>query len=174
MLNTAAIITSLLEQEGIQPIVVGGFSVDIYTQNEYATRDIDFVSDGYHIISDILTKLEFVKDGRHFYHKEIEVAIEIPDNYLAGDESKIIRLQISKDTHINIISIEDIIMDRLRSHCLNNNEEDELWGFRLLTANINRLDIPYMFETCEVRKEKEVLDQWISEVKSIEIAASAE
>lgn len=174
MVKTAAIITTLLEKQGISPIVVGGLSVDIYTQHDYATRDIDFVSDGYHIISELLLSLGFVKDGRHFYHEIIEVAVEIPDNYLAGDPNKVIKLQITNDTHINIIAIEDIIMDRLRSHCLNNNEEDEIWGFRLLLANFERLDIEYMRQSCEVTKEEKVLTKWISEIESVAIAAGRE
>lgn len=32
MLHTAAIITSMLEKHDIKPIIVGGFSVEIYTQ----------------------------------------------------------------------------------------------------------------------------------------------
>jgi hypothetical protein len=175
MISTAGIITKLLEEKGINPIVVGGLSVDIYTQHDYATRDIDFVSDGYSVISELLLNLGFHKDGRHFYHKEIEVAVEIPDNYLAGDINKVIRLQISEETYINIISIEDIIMDRLRSHCLNDNEEDEIWGFRLLLSNINRLDVSYMFDICEVVKERQTLARWINEIQGdLETAASTE
>ncbi|GAA0442129.1 hypothetical protein GCM10008983_19020 [Lentibacillus halophilus] len=87
MLGAAAIITKLLEKENIRPIVVGGLSVEIYTQQEYATRDIDFVSDGY----DIIQELGFSKKGRIFYHDAIEIAVEIPDNYLAGSMDRLVR-----------------------------------------------------------------------------------
>ncbi len=60
------IITKLLEPKNIQPVIVGGLSVEIYTQNDDSTRDIDFVSDGYHIIEDILFSLGFKKEDRHF------------------------------------------------------------------------------------------------------------
>ena len=43
MLVTAAIITKLLEKEQIRPIIVGGFSLAIYSNENYTTRDIDIV-----------------------------------------------------------------------------------------------------------------------------------
>lgn len=78
MITTAAVITNLLEVKGINPIIVGRLAVEIYTQREYSTRDIDFVSDGRSIIEKILLSLGFKNDGRHFYSEDIEVAIEIP------------------------------------------------------------------------------------------------
>ena len=68
MLKVAGIITLLLEKYNIKPIIVGGLSVEIYTQQEYTTRDIDFVSDGYERIQEILLSLDFKKEGKNFYH----------------------------------------------------------------------------------------------------------
>src|SRR5699024_1622195 len=105
MIKTAAIITKMLEKHNIKPIVVGGLSVEIYTQRDYSTRDIDFVSDGFTII----------KEGRHFYRVENEVAVEIPDNHLEGDINKVIKVNIDKELYLYLISLEDIIIDRLRA-----------------------------------------------------------
>jgi len=67
MIKTASIITKMLEKYNIKPIIVGGLSVEIYTQGDFSTRDIDFVSDGFSIIEKLLLSLEFIKDGRHYY-----------------------------------------------------------------------------------------------------------
>lgn len=115
MLLTASVITKLLEEKNIQPVIVGGLSVEIYTQSEYTTRDIDFVSDGYHIIEDILFLLKFKKEGRHFYREDIEIAIEVPDSKLAGSKDKIVKVEIEEDRYVYVISVEDIILDRLRA-----------------------------------------------------------
>jgi hypothetical protein len=44
MIETAAVITELLDTTNHKPIIVGGLSVEIYTQSDYSTRDIDFVT----------------------------------------------------------------------------------------------------------------------------------
>ena len=45
MLYTAAVLTKVLEgTTNSRPILVGGFSVEIYTNQDYSTRDLDFIS----------------------------------------------------------------------------------------------------------------------------------
>ncbi|PWE74349.1 hypothetical protein B1R38_06075 [Bacillus cereus] len=166
MVNTAAIITKLLEEnDDIQPIVVGGLSVEIYTQREYATRDIDFVSDGYEKISVLLSSLGFVKDGRHFYHPKIEIAIEIPDSCLAGDYNKVVKVMLDEDKYVYLISIEDIILDRLRAAVWWKSEQDSLWGFKLLAGNQDVVDFDYIDKNFESEEEKIEFDTWLEALK---------
>jgi len=162
MINTASVITMILEKYGIKPIVVGGLSVEIYTQNEYATRDIDFVSDGYQIISDTLLKLGFKKEGRHFYHEDIEIAVEIPGNDLAGDYNRVIKVEIENGRYVYLISIEDIILDRLRAAVHWKSAEDSIWGFKLLAKNIDVVDIDYLYKKLETKSEENELDNWLN------------
>ena len=166
MVHAAAIITKLLESENIRPIVVGGLSVNLYTQNNYATRDIDFVSDGFEKISRILSSLGFEKDGRHFYHADIEVAIEIPSSYLDGDYDKVVKVEIDNDKYIYLISIEDIIHDRLKAAVHWSSLEDREWGFKLLTGNFNDVDLAYLYNKLETVPEQLELDLWIEKIKS--------
>ena len=141
-------------------------SVEIYTQQEYATRDIGFVSDGYQKITDILFSLDFKKEGRHFYRDDIEIAIEIPDNYLAGDYSKVNKVQIDDDGHyVYLISAEDIILDRLRAAVHWYSEEDSIWAFRLLSRNFTHVDLDYLRNRTETKSEREVLEEWIEQLE---------
>ena len=165
MLYTAAIITQLLDKYGIKPIIVGGLSVEIYTQSEYATRDIDFVSDGYHIIEDILFSLGFQKEGRHFFHSEIEIAIEIPDSDLAGSYDKVAKVEIDEKNYIYLISVEDIILDRLRATVNWRSEEDRIWGFKLLASNYEIIDLDYLKNHTETVKEAMELNDWIQQIQ---------
>lgn len=164
MVKTAAIITKLLEKHGIKPIVVGGLSVEIYTQSEYATRDIDFVSDGYLKIEETLYSLGFKKEGRIFYRSDIEVAVEVPDNYLAGSYEKVIRFQIDDDYYIYIIAPEDIILDRLRAGIHWQSEDDRVWAFRLLSLNHDIIDKEYLKENTETKEELKLLNNWLNEL----------
>lgn len=161
MIKTAAIITKLLEKDDIKPIIVGGLSVEIYTQNDYATRDIDFVSPAYEKVADVLEELGFKKDNRHYYHDKIEIAIEIPSSDLAGSYDKVAKVMIDNDSYVYLISIEDIILDRLRAGVHWKSEEDILWGFRMLTTNIDVVDLPYLLKNCETKIEREELGNWL-------------
>lgn len=164
MLFTASVITKLLEAKNIRPVIVGGLSVEIYTQSEYTTRDIDFVSEGYHIIEDVLFSLKFKKEGRHFYREDIEIAIEVPDNELAGSKEKVVKVEIDEDKYVYVISVEDIILDRLRATVHWKSEEDAVWGYKLLAKNFDDVDHDYLLENTELVTERQELENWINSI----------
>ncbi len=83
MLMTAAVLTKLLEVEQIRPIIVGGFSIEIYTDEDYSTRDIDLVTSEPNKTASLLKQLDFKKEGRHLVNDRLEVSIEFPDDKLA-------------------------------------------------------------------------------------------
>lgn len=168
MLKVAAIITKVLGTRNIKPVIVGGLSVEIYTQSDYTTRDIDFVTPGHETIEEILKNLEFIKENRHFYREDIEIAIEIPSSHLAGDKNRVVRVQISPDSDdfVYVISLEDIILDRLRAATAWQSAEDLKWGFLLLSANIEKVDVPYLFDHTETDDEHEELNFWLESIRN--------
>lgn len=165
MLKSAAIITKLLESYHIKPIIVGGFSVEIYTNRDYSTRDIDFIAQRLDDISAVLKDIGFKKEGSHFSHDRLQIAIEFPDDSLAGSHEKIVRLDIGEDLYVYVISIEDIIMDRLRASLYWKESESKEWGMKLLANYYDELDIQYMKTVgAESKIEIEEIQQWISEL----------
>lgn len=164
MIHVSSVITQCLDSFDIKPVIVGGLSVDIYTKGDYATRDIDFVSDGYEKINSVLSELGFIKDNRHFLHKDLEVAVEIPSNQLAGDFERINKIEIDKDHFVYVISLEDIIIDRLRAFVNWTSAEDGYWGFLLLSSNYPSIDIPYLKSCVETKKEEIVLNDWFKKL----------
>lgn len=165
MIHTASIITKLLEEHNIKPIIVGGLSVEIYTQQDYTTRDIDFVSDGYAFIQEILLSLRFKKENRHFYRSDIEIAIEIPDNYLEGSLKKVIKVDIEDGNYVYLISIEDIILDRIRAGVHWRSEDDQMWALKLLASNYESVDTDYLKNNTQSPEETELLQEWLEELK---------
>lgn len=164
MIQVSSIITQCLDTFDIKPVIVGGLSVDIYTKGDYATRDIDFVSTGYEKINSVLSELGFIKENRHFYHNDLEVAVEIPSNQLAGDFDRINKVNISEDNFVYVISLEDIIIDRLKGFVNWQSSEDGYWGFLLLSSNYTSIDITYLKSCTETKAEATVLDSWIKKL----------
>jgi hypothetical protein len=145
MTETAAIFTSLLEPHGLMPVVVGGLAVEIYTRGQYTTLDIDIVMKRRDLAGDTLALLGFSKEGRHWYHPELEVAIEIPGDELEeADRNKIIKIHLQSGRHLYVIGIEDIILDRLRACVHWHSSSDCEWGLRMLKVHYASLDLDYM------------------------------
>ncbi|MFD2706985.1 nucleotidyltransferase [Salibacterium lacus] len=160
----ASLITEYLEEEGLRPVVVGGLSVELYSRGEYSTSDIDFVTPGYDIVGDLLEKLGFEKTGKNWYHRELEIAVEIPSNHLEGSPEKVIKFKLENNKHVYVIGAEDIIVHRLESALASFPEnpeysEDYEWARRLFLIHQDHLDIDYM------RKQDalvtRLLDRWL-------------
>lgn len=167
MMETAYIITDLMapySRKDAYPIVVGGLSVEIYTQGDYTTRDIDIVTSSSIGLRELLLQIDFKKEGRIFYHEDIEVAIDVVDNFLAGSYDRITKLEIAAGKNIYVISIEDIILDRLRDY---EHDESRHWGFMLLSDHFEKVDLKYLKEHVENKNESEELARWIKAIEDV-------
>ena len=110
---TAAIVAEALEQAGVvEPVLVGGGAVEIYTRSAYTTRDLDFIAPTTGRLEQALEPLGFVREGRHWINEKLGLLIEFPSSVLAP------AISVSIDvggTELRIISVEDLIVDRLAS-----------------------------------------------------------
>jgi len=166
MTEVAAIITAILEPHGIMPVVVGGLAVEIYTRGQYTTLDIDLVSPGRDLVGAILARLGFVKEGRHWYHPKLLVAIEIPGNVLEGaDTEKVIKIHLPSGRYLYVIGIEDIILDRLRACVHWQSSSDCEWGLRMMKVHYSSLDLDYMHEMAKKAHYSTLqkLEEWLRE-----------
>lgn len=115
----AALITKHLESKGIEAIMVGGSVVSIYTNNEYKSRDIDFISPNDHRdIKKAMAEIGFESKGKDFYHEDTDFTVEFPSGPVGiGDEVPIKPEGVIdvKGTKIKLFSPTQSVMDRLAS-----------------------------------------------------------
>lgn len=169
MIEVTAILTKLLENDRIKPIIVGGFAVEIYTRSEYSTVDIDLVLTRRDLADAVLKKLGFQREGRHWYHEQLMVAVEIPNDVLEdADVDKVVELSLGEGKRVYVIGIEDIILDRLRACVHWQSSSDCEWGRRLFLLHFSRLDMDYMKKTAKTDLTLDRLNEWIVEQQKLE------
>lgn len=149
MIRTVGVLTKVLESKDISPpIIVGGLSVEIYTNSDYATRDIDFLSGDIDKVKSILEELGFSNsEGRHYYNSDLMVAVDAMDiayEGLAGAYDKVEKIDIDDELYVKVISREDIIMDRIRAYLHWKEHDSRYWAMFIIETYFNELDIDYM------------------------------
>jgi hypothetical protein len=116
----ASIVCDCLLKNGIDAVLSGGAVVSIYTNNEYESKDLDFISSS--DIKDIekaLTKIGFSKSsGRHFTHPETEYFVEFPKPPLAIGNMPIKEwaTQNNKAGKLLLLTPTHSVMDRLAGY----------------------------------------------------------
>ncbi len=86
----AALVSQALGQAGIAATLSGGAAVSIYTENEYESYDLDFVtSERNAVIAKAITPLGFrLESGtREFSHPDTDFFVEFPPGPLAFGET---------------------------------------------------------------------------------------
>ena len=102
---------------------------------------------------------------RHWYHEELDLALEIPDNILAGSQEKVVTLEID-NLELYIIGIEDLVLDRLAAAKYWKSEADLLWAAKLLALHQDSVDWRYLESTGISAQLGDVLDNAKSKSKT--------
>ncbi len=162
MIHVSAIITELLAEYDIRPIIVGGLGVEIYTMNGYTTQDVDFVMRRNDHFATIMQEIGFQQAGKDWVHHDLGISVEVPGEELAGDMKQIV--EVSLDTRkIYVIGVEDLILDRLRAAVHWKSLEDAEWGFRLIATYHEELNKEYLrAEVANQPQEQQELERWLS------------
>lgn len=144
------ILTEAIKSEGIKPVLVGGRALEFYTLGGYATKDIDIILNGRTRAGIALKEMGFQKNPgeRHWYHEELDIALEIPGDYLAGSIEKLTVVEIG-GMECYIIGVEDLIVDRLAAAKFWGVETDLQWAAKILALNIYDIDVDYLGEAAQ-------------------------
>jgi len=136
-------LTEQVKPYGLEPIVVGGHALEFYTLGDYATADIDLVCSDRAIVEQVLEQAGFHREGRHWYRPDLNLAIEILDEVLAGSKERVERVTIEEYT-VYLIGKEDLLIDRLNAYVHWKSEADCLWAKELMLLFGEVMDWAYL------------------------------
>ena len=117
----AAIVSTTLESAGISAVLSGGAVVSIYTNNEYQSSDLDFISpESASKIAQAIASLGFKREGRMFSHPRTPLFLDFPSGPLAiGDEliraTEVGEKRTAAGT-IRLLTPTQCVMDRLAAY----------------------------------------------------------
>jgi hypothetical protein len=133
-LAVVSLIDELVQQIGWRAIVIGGLAVEFWTDGAFTTTDIDLYLPHGPAVDDLLAELGFVKEGRHWVLRESELFIEAPASFPAEDEETA-EVELSSGGKVLVLSIEDVIIDRLHQFVAGGHRDVAEQGMTLLLSD---------------------------------------
>jgi len=118
LIDLAALVCEACLKNSINLVLSGGACVSIFTHNEYASYDLDFVLRSpvaRRQIRRTMADLGFLEDGRHFRHPDTPYIVEFLQPYpTVGDEPVREIMEIRRgEMSLFLISPTDCVKDRL-------------------------------------------------------------
>jgi predicted nucleotidyltransferase len=115
----AAIIGKKLRENGVKSVLVGGACVAIYSNNEYLSYDLDFITyENMKKVEKILLELGFKMEGRHFEKENCPFFVEFVSPPIAVGEELVEDFNEIDSSLGKIVLLKpvDCIKDRLAAY----------------------------------------------------------
>ena len=147
----AALVSQALDRAGVTATLSGGAAVSLYTDNQYESYDLDFVSsERLKVISDAIAPLGFrrVAGARQFEHPDTPWYVEFPpgplafgETHVADDEACVVQTDYGP---LRVVTPTQSIMDRLAAyvHWHDNQSLDQ----GVMVASRQQIDWPALKE----------------------------
>ena len=121
IVELAATVANHLRQHDIQVVLVGGLSVEIYSENIYLTKDIDMVDISYRKPAQLhkaMAAIGFEKTGRVFSNKTTDITVEFPSPPITVGDERVTETTVfsSAAGDLPILKVGDVIKDRLAAY----------------------------------------------------------
>jgi predicted nucleotidyltransferase len=161
------LLTDRLAEDGLEPVLVGGAALELYTGGGYATKDVDVALPHAPEVDAAFADLGFGKEGRYWYRRDLDLLFEAPaPGGLPGEEAP--RTVVEVDgLRVVVLGIEDLLVDRLRAAVHWRSAEDLRWARRLALLYADRLDWAYLGSRVEAdAEEREALSRLAAEAGS--------
>ncbi len=149
-LALAGLLTRYFEKYKVLLTVVGGASVQYYTEGAYETGDLDVIleDDTKEIVESVMSELGFKRttNYRHFEHLLFPFVVEFPPEPIevGGRQINQVNLLTFNDLKVRVIRLEDIIMDRIIAGVEWRDEPSLLQARLLYLKNIKIIDKDYL------------------------------
>lgn len=157
------------------PILVGGGAVEIITQGGYSTGDLDLLCN-LTVSGDILKQWSFKSRGnfRGFIHPSEDLYVEILGGQEVNDDpdatTRAEALVLGDNRRFHIISLEDLIIDRLRACVYWKHGESGVWAKVMIKIGLETresLDSAYIRKKLSGSGEKEILEAFEEHLKAL-------
>jgi hypothetical protein len=148
-----------------RPVLVGGGAVELYSSGAFVTGDIDIIGDKDALIS-ILQELGFKREGMYFTKGNVFFHL------LSGPfeaRSATISLKGTGFT-LCVISIEDLIVDRLNACKWWKSAKDCEQAKYLLYVYVDKVDKEYLEKRAKVEGVLDILSEYVNELIPPKIA----
>ena len=121
-------ICNALIHEGIHVVLSGGSCVEIYSQGDYTSQDMDFINkynEKKSKIKQVMLNLGFYEYERYFVHDDITHIIEFPPGPLGVGDAPVDKISSikTKSGVLTILTPTDCIKDRLAAYYHWNDEQ---------------------------------------------------
>jgi len=151
-------LTVRLEPQGIEPILVGGCALELYTDGGYGTADVDLALPSGPEVDAAFADLGFQKRGRFWVRPELGLYFEAPAPAgLPGETATRTVLDLD-GLRVVVLGVEDLLIDRLRAWVHWKSDEDGRWAARLAALYARELDRDYLRSRTLDAGERAALD----------------
>ncbi len=168
VLRGLSLLARLGEHIGEQPIVVGGFAVETYTQGGYTTADIDALLVRSDAARELLAASGFERRGRHLISVPLDLAVEFPGQTLdsRAEYDRINTIEVPGG-EVRMIGVDDLIVDRLCALVHGGATGEFENALRLAAAHFDQLDRDYLRARAASERVTTELDQVLERAQAL-------
>jgi hypothetical protein len=158
-------LTARLAPHAIEPILVGGCALELYTEGGYTTSDVDLARPSGPEVDAAIADLGFAPRGRFWVRPELELYFEAPAPAgLPGETAPRTELDVD-GLRVVVLGVEDLLMDRLRAWVHWKSEEDRRWATRLALLYARELDWAYLRGRAANAEERDAVERLVEETR---------
>ncbi|MFY3742169.1 MAG: hypothetical protein HMLIMOIP_002633 [Candidatus Nitrosomirales archaeon] len=113
-LTFAAFLANRLKNNGIDSVLVGGSAVEVYTNGDFPTADMDFDVSNMDKAIQLLKNLGFKKTDSLWYNGDLDIVVDLSSKGYSGDPAKLRIIKV-RNYSLKVAGVEDLVVNRLYS-----------------------------------------------------------